>query len=74
MQVRIIGRYGLATSAGDVYPGDVCELPDPEARRLLQRGRAVVAENAGRVIQTADPVVEHRDPSPLVATAPRRRK
>jgi hypothetical protein len=74
--VRLIGRYGVATSAGDVFPGGPpVTLPDHEARGLIARGRAVVVVEEVATSATPapapDPVVpavRHRDPKP-----PRRR-
>lgn len=71
MTVTIVGHYGVATSAGDQYPGDVVTLPDAEAKRLIARGRAVEGGAAQAAPAPTPPgVVETRDPAPVA----RRRK
>lgn len=65
--VRVTGRHGVATSAGDAYPGGApVLLPEAEARALIARGRAVAVPDpevsaAEEVIASPDdPVADAR--------------
>lgn len=69
MRIRNTSNFGFATTKGDVMPGQISpELPEPEARRFVLRGRAELAAEP-ETIEVADPLPERRDPQP-----PRRRK
>lgn len=42
VRVRFVGSFGVSTSKGDMYAGDVKSLPVAEAQQLLRRGKVVL--------------------------------
>ncbi len=73
---------GIIWKGQSVGPGDTAEVTDPEAFRLCEAykdaervdGKTMFATHTGlvdNVVQTRDPVAEHRDP---VAPSSKRKK
>ena len=68
MKIRYISKIGYASSAGDLYRGDVVDLPAVEALTLVLEQRAVAVDES-RAIE-GEPVVEARIPVVDVQPAP----